>query len=187
MAADKASKHDSRSLALTARGSQSYYDMFGVDRSASANDIKRAYRKAAREMHPVRARALLGSYVSTLPAQDKVPADKRAAAQVAFVRMVSGEAIANRHAARCWAMTALRCAAYEVLTNAVTRARYDELLGESGCGSDDGSVVCRSRYRRVRQSRVDSQVPENFGAAAGLRSFAAPALTASLGRRRTGA
>ena len=46
---------------------QDYYTTLGVSRSASADDIKKAYRKLAKEWHP-----------------DKHPADKRAAVQARF-------------------------------------------------------------------------------------------------------
>ena len=29
-----------------------YYDLLGLDRGATADDIKKAYRKIARELHP---------------------------------------------------------------------------------------------------------------------------------------
>ena len=68
-----------------------YYDLLGVARNASPEELKRAYRQRARELHP-----------------DANPDDPHAAERF--------KAVAQ---------------AYEVLSDAQTRARYDR-FGEAG-------------------------------------------------------
>lgn len=74
-----------------------YYDILGISKSASADEIKKAYRKMAVKYHP-----------------DKNPDDKDAEAKF-------------KEAAE----------AYEVLSNADKRARYDQ-FGHAGMGGAAG-------------------------------------------------
>lgn len=74
-----------------------YYELIGVSRTATAEEIKKAYRKKARELHP-----------------DANPGD--AAAEERFKQVAQ---------------------AYEVLSDADARARYDR-FGEAGVGSAAG-------------------------------------------------
>ena len=71
---------------------QDYYRVLGVERTASAEEIKKAYRRLALEWHP-----------------DRHPAEKRDAAEAKFKRISE---------------------AYEVLSDAEKRARYDQ-FGEN--------------------------------------------------------
>ncbi|MFZ9292412.1 MAG: DnaJ domain-containing protein, partial [Ilumatobacteraceae bacterium] len=74
-----------------------FYEILGVDRRASADEIKKAYRKRARELHP-----------------DANPDDPTA--EDRFKELSR---------------------AYEVLSDAESRARYDQ-FGEAGVGGAAG-------------------------------------------------
>ena len=74
-----------------------YYDVLGVSKSASASEIKKAYRKLAIKYHP-----------------DKNPGDKKAEEKF-------------KEAAE----------AYEVLSNAEKKQRYDQ-FGHAGMGGAGG-------------------------------------------------
>ncbi|HHV60017.1 MAG TPA: molecular chaperone DnaJ [Clostridiaceae bacterium] len=74
-----------------------YYEILGLDRNASAEDIKKAYRKLAKKYHP-----------------DVNQGDKEAEAKFKEINE-----------------------AYSVLSNPVTKARYDQ-YGHAGMGQDGG-------------------------------------------------
>ena len=90
-----------------AENKRDYYEVLGVSKDASADDIKKAYRKAAMKYHP-----------------DRNPGDKTAEEKF----KEAGEA-------------------YEVLSDADKRARYDQ-YGFAGVDPNFGAGSRRRRLRR---------------------------------------